>query len=208
MALVGPTGAGKSTVVKLLARFYDPVEGSVRASGVDIREFPLPQWRRSLAQVPQESYLFAGTVASNIAYGMPQATDADIEAAVERIGALDVIASIPGGFNARVGDRGRRLSSGQRQIIALARAELLEPDAMLLDEATATLDPATERAVLNASSQATAGRTAVIVAHRLATAARADRIVFIDSGRIVEDGSHAELLAMGGRYARMWEAHR
>ncbi|WP_371441055.1 ABC transporter ATP-binding protein [Corynebacterium sp. HMSC30G07] len=208
VALVGPTGAGKSTVVKLLARFYDPVEGSVRASGVDIREFPLPQWRRSLAQVPQESYLFAGTVASNIAYGMPQATDADIEAAVERIGALDVIASIPGGFNARVGDRGRRLSSGQRQIIALARAELLQPDAMLLDEATATLDPATERAVLNASSQATVGRTAVIVAHRLATAARADRIVFIDSGRIVEDGSHAELLAMGGRYARMWEAHR
>lgn len=208
VALVGPTGAGKSTVVKLLARFYDPVEGSVRASGVDIREFPLPQWRGSLAQVPQESYLFAGTVASNIAYGMPQATDADIEAAVERIGALDVIASIPGGFNARVGDRGRRLSSGQRQIIALARAELLQPDAMLLDEATATLDPATERAVLNASNQATAGRTAVIVAHRLATAARADRIVFIDSGRIVEDGSHAELLAMGGRYARMWEAHR
>ena len=208
VALVGPTGAGKSTVVKLLARFYDPVEGSVRASGVDIREFPLPQWRRSLAQVPQESYLFAGTVASNIAYGVPEATNADIEAAVERIGALDVIASIPGGFNARVGDRGRRLSSGQRQIIALARAELLQPDAMLLDEATATLDPATERAVLNASNQATAGRTAVIVAHRLATAARADRIVFIDSGRIVEDGSHAELLAMGGRYARMWEAHR
>ena len=208
VALVGPTGAGKSTVVKLLARFYDPVEGAVRASGVDIRQFPLPQWRRSLAQVPQESYLFAGTVASNIAYGVPEATNADIEAAVERIGALGVIASIPGGFNARVGDRGRRLSSGQRQIIALARAELLEPDAMLLDEATATLDPATERAVLNASNQATAGRTAVIVAHRLATAARADRIVFIDSGRIVEDGSHAELLAMGGRYARMWEAHR
>lgn len=208
VALVGPTGAGKSTVVKLLARFYDPVEGAVRASGVDIRQFPLPQWRRSLAQVPQESYLFAGTVASNIAYGVPEATDADIEAAVERIGALGVIASIPGGFNARVGDRGRRLSSGQRQIIALARAELLEPDAMLLDEATATLDPATERAVLNASNQATVGRTAVIVAHRLATAARADRIVFIDSGRIVEDGTHAELLAMGGRYARMWKAHR
>ena len=171
-------------------------------------EFPLAEWRRALAQVPQESYLFEGTVAENIAYGVPGASEAEIEAAVARIGALDVIAAIPGGFNARVGGRGRGLSSGQRQIIALARAEMLEPDVVLLDEATATLDPATEAAVLNAADSATAGRTSVIVAHRLATAARADRIVVIDSGRIVEDGTHEQLKNAGGKYAAMWAAHR
>ncbi|MCP1387375.1 ABC transporter ATP-binding protein/permease [Corynebacterium sp. TA-R-1] len=206
VALVGPTGAGKSTVVKLLARFYDPSSGEVRASGRNIAEFPLPAWRRALAQVPQESYLFEGTVAENIAYGVPGASDAEVQAAVARIGALHVIAAIPGGFNAHVGGRGRGLSSGQRQIIALARAEMLEPDVVLLDEATATLDPATERAVLDAADSATAGRTSVIVAHRLATAARADRILVIDGGRIVEDGSPEDLLAAGGRYAAMWAA--
>lgn len=208
VALVGPTGAGKSSVVKLLARFYDPTAGRVTASGTDIRDFPLPQWRRALAQVPQESYLFAGTVAENIAYGAPGAAEAEIEAAVARIGALHIIAAIPGGFNARVGGRGRGLSSGQRQIVALARAELLEPDVILLDEATATLDPATERAVLDAADHATAGRTSVIVAHRLATAARADRILVINAGQVVEDGTHDELVAAGGRYARMWGLHR
>mgnify|MGYP002713792566 CR=1 FL=1 len=208
VALVGPTGAGKSSVIKLLARFYDPSSGHVTASGTDIAAFPLPAWRRALAQVPQETYLFKGTVAENIAYGAPGASEARIEAAVERIGGLGVIAAIPGGFNAPVGGRGRGLSSGQRQIIALARAEMLEPDVVLLDEATATLDPATERAVLDAADSATAGRTSVIVAHRLATAARADRIVVVDNGRIVEDGMHAELVAAGGRYARMWAAHR
>ena len=208
VALVGPTGAGKSSVIKLLARFYDPSSGRVTASGTDIAQFPLPAWRRALAQVPQETYLFQGTVAENIAYGVPGASEAEIEAAVARIGALGVIAAIPGGFNAPVGGRGRGLSSGQRQIIALARAEMLEPDVVLLDEATATLDPATERAVLDAADSATAGRTSVIVAHRLATAARADRVVVVDNGRIVEDGMHAELVAAGGRYARMWATHR
>ncbi|MEH0146843.1 ABC transporter ATP-binding protein [Corynebacterium sp. Q4381] len=208
VALVGPTGAGKSTVVKLLARFYDPTTGVVTASGADIASFPLVGWRRALAQVPQESYLFEGTVADNIAYGAPGASRSEIETAVERIGALGIIAAIPGGFNARVGGRGRGLSSGQRQIIALARAEMLVPDVMLLDEATATLDPATELAVLNAADRATSGRTSVIVAHRLATAARADRVVVIDDGRIVESGTHAELVKEGGRYARMWAVHR
>ena len=208
VALVGPTGAGKSTVVKLLARFYDPTAGTVRASGTNIAEFPLPAWRRALAQVPQESYLFPGTVADNIAYGVPGASDAEIEAAVARIGALGVIATIPGGFNARVGERGRGLSSGQRQIIALARAEMLTPSVLLLDEATATLDPATERAVLDASERAAAGRTSIVVAHRLATAARADRILVIDGGRIIEDGCHESLLAAGGRYAHMWAVNR
>ncbi|WP_284523024.1 ABC transporter ATP-binding protein [Corynebacterium aquatimens] len=198
VALVGPTGAGKSTVVKLLARFYDPTSGAVRASGRDVAEFPLAQWRRALAQVPQESTLFEGTVAANIAYGVPGSSDAEVEDAVRRIGALDVIAAIPGGFTARVGGRGRGLSSGQRQIIALARAEMLQPDVVLLDEATATLDPATERAVLDAADSATAGRTSVIVAHRLATAARADRILVIDGGEVVEDGTPDELIAAGG----------
>ena len=208
VALVGPTGAGKSTVVKLLARFYDPVEGAVRASGTNVAEFPLAEWRRALAQVPQESYLFPGTVADNIAYGAAAATDDEVQAAVERIGALGVIGTIPGGFNARVGERGRGLSSGQRQIIALARAEMLEPAVLLLDEATATLDPATERAVLDASDKAMAGRTSVVVAHRLATAARADRILVIDEGRIIEDGCHEDLISAGGRYAHMWAVNR
>lgn len=208
VALVGPTGAGKSTVVKLLARFYDPVSGVVRAAGTDITEFPLAEWRRALAQVPQESYLFPGTVAENIAYGAPGATDEHVQAAVERIGALGVIGTIPGGFNARVGERGRGLSSGQRQIIALARAEMLQPSVLLLDEATATLDPATERAVLDASDRAMVGRTSVVVAHRLATAARADRILVVDDGRIIEDGCHESLISAGGRYAHMWSANR
>lgn len=208
VALVGPTGAGKSTVVKLLARFYDPVEGVVRASGTNVAEFPLADWRRALAQVPQESYLFPGTVADNIAYGAAGATDDEVQAAVERIGALGVIGTIPGGFNARVGERGRGLSSGQRQIIALARAEMLKPAVLLLDEATATLDPATERAVLDASDKAMAGRTSVVVAHRLATAARADRILVVDEGRIIEDGCHEDLISAGGRYAHMWAINR
>lgn len=208
VALVGPTGAGKSTVVKLLARFYDPVEGAVRASGTNVAEFPLADWRRALAQVPQESYLFPGTVADNIAYGAAGATDDEVQAAVERIGALGVIGTIPGGFNARVGERGRGLSSGQRQIIALARAEMLTPAVLLLDEATATLDPATERAVLDASDKAMAGRTSVVVAHRLATAARADRILVVDEGRIIEDGCHEDLISAGGRYAHMWAVNR
>ncbi|QGU04289.1 ABC transporter ATP-binding protein [Corynebacterium comes] len=207
VALVGPTGAGKSTVVKLLARFYDPVEGRVTASGTDLREFPLRPWRRAIAQVPQEAHLFIGTVAENISYGLPDAAEKDVEEAVRRIGALDIIAGIPGGFRHSVGERGRGLSSGQRQLIALARAELLRPDVMLLDEATATLDPATEAAVLDASDRITRGRTSVVVAHRLATAARADRILVIDGGRIIEDGSHHELLNRKGVYAGLWRAH-
>lgn len=204
VAVVGTTGAGKSTMVKLLERFYLPDSGSITASGVDISTIPITAWRRTIGFVPQESHLFSGSVASNIAYGRPEATEEEITDAARRVGALAAIAAIPGGFHAQVGERGRALSSGQRQLVALARAELLEPKIMLLDEATATLDPATEATMLKASEKATAGRTAVIVAHRLATAARADRILVMERGAIVEDGNHEELLTFGGRYATMW----
>ncbi|PFG28962.1 ABC transporter ATP-binding protein [Corynebacterium renale] len=206
VAVVGATGAGKSTLVKLLARFYDPVSGKVTAGGTALPEFPLRDWRVNVAQVPQESHLFRGTIASNIAYGKPTATPEEITAAVRRIGALDIIASIPGGFQARIGERGRGLSSGQRQIIALARAELIQAPILLLDEATATLDPVTEAAVLDAADKITQGRTSVVVAHRLLTAARADRILVMSEGRIVEDGPHEDLLQRRGVYHSMWSS--
>ncbi|ALC05530.1 hypothetical protein CDES_05465 [Corynebacterium deserti GIMN1.010] len=204
VAVVGPTGAGKSTVVKLLSRLYDPQEGTVTAGNIDIRDFPISDWRRTIGHVPQEAHLFSGTVAENIAYGSKGASTSIVEAAARRVGALNAIAAIPGGFNHQVGERGRNLSSGQRQLIALARAELIEPSIMLLDEATSTLDPATEAVILNASDRVTRGRTSIIVAHRLATAKRADRILVVDQGRIIEDGSHDELLSANGTYARMW----
>ncbi len=207
VALVGATGAGKSTVVKLLARFHDPRTGTVRAGGRDIRSFPLADWRRQLGYVPQEAHLFAGTIADNIAYGSPGATPAEITAAARRVGALTAIAAIPGGFTRHIGERGLGLSSGQRQLIALARAEMADPPVLLLDEATATLDPATERAILAASERAARRRTAVIVAHRLATAARADRIIVLDGGRIIEQGTHAELTGAAGAYAELWHTY-
>lgn len=206
VALVGPTGAGKSTVVKLLARFYDPTEGAVTAAGTDLRRFPLADWRRAIGNVGQEPHLFPGTVAANIAYGRPAATDAEIRSAAARVGALPALSLLSDALHHRVGERGQGLSSGQRQLIALARAELVEPQLLLLDEATATLDPATETTVLEAAAALARGRTAVIVAHRLATAVRADRILVIDDGRIIEDGSHPELLNRGGVYSRMWHS--
>lgn len=206
VALVGQTGAGKSTVVKLLARFYDPTNGSVRVGGTDLRDYRLSDYRQRLGVVPQEAHLFTGDVASNIAFGKPDATRTEIEAAARSVGALDTIAALRGGMHQPVGERGQGLSAGQRQLIALARAELVDPDLLLLDEATATLDPATERKVLAASDAVLRKRTAVVVAHRLATAARADLIVVVDRGRIVETGTHDRLRAEGGFYARLWDA--
>ncbi|MFE3290360.1 ABC transporter ATP-binding protein [Rhodococcus sp. NPDC059234] len=206
VALVGRTGAGKSTVVKLLARFYDPTDGSVRVDGVDLRGYPLHRYRARLGVVPQEAHLFSGDVAGNIAYGRPDATRAEIVAAARAVGALDTIAELRGGMFAPIGERGQGLSAGQRQLIALARAELVDPDLLLLDEATATLDPATERTVLEASRLLTRTRTAVVVAHRLATAARSDLVVVVDGGTVVECGTHAELRHSGGPYDRLWAA--
>ncbi len=206
VALVGATGAGKSTLVKLLARFYDVGSGAVLVDGVDVRRFRLAEYRHRLGVVPQEAHLFTGDVAANIAYARPQAAPAEIEAAARAVGALELVRGLPGGFRHPVGERGQGLSAGQRQLIALARAELADPDLLLFDEATAALDPATEAAVLAASDRVTARRTAFVVAHRLTTAARADRIAVLAAGRIVELGTHAELLAAGGVYASLWAA--
>ncbi|NKR70690.1 ATP-binding cassette domain-containing protein [Rhodococcus hoagii] len=206
VALVGRTGAGKSTVVKLLARFYDPTTGSVRVDSEDLRRYPLHDYRRRLGVVPQEAHLFTGTVASNIAYGRPEASRAEIEAAARAVGALPTIAALRGGMNQPIGERGQGLSAGQRQLIALARAEMVDPDVLLLDEATATLDPATERLVLESNRMVTRKRTSVVVAHRLATAARADLVVVVDGGRIVESGAHSALRHAGGHYTRLCDA--
>ncbi|TCK20637.1 ATP-binding cassette subfamily B protein [Pseudonocardia endophytica] len=206
VALVGATGAGKSTLIKLLARFYDTGEGEVLVDGTDVRRFPLSGYRQRLGVVPQEAHLFTGDVASNIAYGRPDADPARIEAAARAVGAIDLVRSLSDGFRTPVGERGQGLSAGQRQLVALARAELVDPDVLIFDEATAALDPATEAAVLSAGEQVTDRRTAFVVAHRLATAARSDRIVVLSGGRIVEQGPHTELVTSGGRYAEFWEA--
>ncbi len=206
VALVGQTGAGKSTMVKLVARYYDVTSGSVLVDGTDIRELDLAGYRHALGVVPQEPYLFPGTIRDAIAYGRPDATDAEVEAAAREVGAIEMIARMPGGFRHEVAERGRNLSAGQRQLIALARAYLVDPAILLLDEATAALDLAAEAAVNRATERLTARRTTLVVAHRLTTAARADRIVVMETGKIAEVGTHADLLERGGSYAALWAA--
>ncbi|HEX3812884.1 MAG TPA: ABC transporter ATP-binding protein [Mycobacteriales bacterium] len=206
VAVVGETGAGKSTVVKLLTRFYDVTGGAVRIDGTDLREFDLSGYRHRLGLVPQEAYLFSGTVRDTIAYGRPAASDAEIETAARAVGAHEMIAELSGGYLHEVGERGRSLSAGQRQLLALARAQLVDPDILLLDEATAALDLATEAAVTRAADLLAHQRTTVVIAHRLSTAERADRVLVFDHGRLVEDGSHDELLMADGRYAELWRS--
>ncbi|WP_418959858.1 ABC transporter ATP-binding protein [Streptomyces tritici] len=206
VAFVGPTGAGKSTLVKLVARFHDPTRGAVRVDGTDLRDLDLTGYRRRLGIVPQDPYLFAGTVREAIAYGRPDATDDEIVDAARRVGAHETLGALDGGYDHRVTEGGRNLSAGQQQLIALARAELVRPDVLLLDEATAALDLATEALVNRATERLVTGRTALIVAHRLGVASRADRVVVVDDGRVREDGTHDELLALDGLYAALWRA--
>ena len=206
IALVGETGAGKSTIVKLVARFYDPTAGRVLVDGVSVGELDLREYRRRLGYVPQEPFLFSGTIRDNIAYGRPDATDAQVEEAARAVGAHPFVAELPGGYLHHVSERGRSLSAGQRQLVCLARALLVDPSILLLDEATANLDLATEARVQRAMGVVSHGRTTLLIAHRLPTARTADRIVVIDDGRVLESGSHDELLARGGHYAQLWTA--
>ena len=206
VALVGETGAGKSTVLKLLARFYDPAEGSVALDGHDLRRLSLGEFRSHLGYVPQEGFLFSATVRDNIAYGRPSASDAEVEAAARAVGAHETIAALPHGYLTTLGERGGSLSSGQRQLIALARAELADPALLLLDEATSNLDLATEARVTAAMQRVARDRTTIVIAHRLQTARVADRIAVFEHGAVREIGTHDELLALDGGYARMWRA--
>ncbi|MGN9762825.1 ABC transporter ATP-binding protein [Streptomyces sp. SD31] len=208
VAVVGSTGAGKSTLAKLLARFYDPSEGRVLLDGVDLRELAVPELRRGVVMVTQEAFLFSGTVAENIAIGRPDATREEIEQAAKAIGAHDFISSLPDGYDTDVRKRGGRISAGQRQLVAFARALLADPAVLILDEATSSLDIPGERAVQRAMSTVLHGRTAVVIAHRLSTVEIADRVLVMEDGKIVEDGTPAELVAGTGRFADLHRAWR
>ncbi|MFJ8043159.1 ABC transporter ATP-binding protein [Kitasatospora sp. NPDC096147] len=207
-AVVGATGAGKSTLAKLLARFYDPTEGSVLLDGVDLRALATEELRRGVVMVTQESFLFSGTVAENIAIGRPGASRAEVEQAAREIGAHDFIAALPDGYDTDVRKRGGRISAGQRQLVAFARALLADPAVLILDEATSSLDVPGEQAVQQAMRTVLAGRTAVIIAHRLSTVEIADRVLVLDHGRIVEDGTPAALISGQGRFADLHQAWR
>jgi ATP-binding cassette subfamily B protein len=206
VALVGPTGAGKSTMLKLMARFYDPTAGRVLLDGTDLRDLDAAALHSRLGYLPQEPYLFTGTIRDNIAYGRPDASEAEIEAAARAVGAHEGIAALPGGYLHVVGERGGALSAGLRQLVCLARVYLVDPAIVLLDEATAKLDLATEARVLHAIREVTRGRTTVMIAHRLQTAVLADQILLVSDGGIVEFGTHDELVAADGRYADLYEA--
>lgn len=207
IALVGPTGAGKSTLAKLICRFYDPTEGSVSIGGVDLRDVTESSLRRTMAVVPQEGFLFNGTLADNVRIARPDATEGEVASAMESIGILDRFVGLDDGLATEVRERGSRFSAGEKQLVSLARAALCDPPILILDEATSSLDPGTEAVVENAMEALAAGRTSIVIAHRLSTAARCDRVGVVSDGRLVELGTPEELVAAGGHYAslyRMW----
>ena len=210
VAFVGPTGAGKSTMAKLVTRFYDPASGAVLVDGIDLRQLRFGSLRRQLGVVPQEPFLFAGTLRDNLAFGRPGATDAELAAAVDAVGLGELAGRFPDGLDTVIHERGQSLSSGERQLIALARAFIVQPRVLVLDEATSNLDLESETQVEAALDVLLRGRTAILIAHRLTTAMRADRIVVVADGGVAEVGTHKELLGSGGRYAEMyavWVSH-
>ena len=205
LALVGPTGAGKSTLAKLCSRLYDPVGGRVTFAGVDLRDATMRSLRRRIVVVPQEGFLFAGSIRDNVRIGRQGASDADVEAALETIGVLDRFASLPDGLETEVRERGSRLSAGEKQLVSLARAALADPAVLVLDEATSSLDPGTEALVEHAMDRLMAGRTVIVIAHRLSTAERADRVGVVDAGGLAEIGTHDDLVAQEGRYRALFD---
>jgi len=204
LALIGPTGAGKSTVAKLIARFYDPAAGRVTLDGIDLRRVRLADLRQAMGYVPQEGFLFSGSVADNIRFGRPEATRAEVEAAARAVGADQVIAALPNGYDTEVGERGALLAAGERQLVAFARAWIADPALLILDEATSHLDVVTEERVRRALRRLRRGRTTVLIAHRLSSVADADQVAVVEDGRVVEAGPPAELLDRGGRFADLY----
>jgi ATP-binding cassette subfamily B protein len=203
LAVVGETGSGKTTLAKLLTRLMDPTSGAVRLDGIDLREVPFESLRERVVLVPQEGFLFDSTLRANALYGRLDASDEDIEEAVEQLGLVDWLATLPRGLDTRVGQRGESLSAGERQLVALIRAHLADPDLLVLDEATSAVDPALEMRIARALERLTRGRTSVTIAHRMSTAENADEVVVVDKGRVVQRGPHAELVAQGGVYGRL-----
>ena len=203
MALVGITGSGKTTLAKLLIRLADPTAGAIRVAGIDLREVALASLRRALVMVPQDGILFADTVAANARMGQPDADDTQVAAAFAALGLGEWLDGLPAGLATPVGERGAQLSVGERQLVALARGYLVDPGCLILDEATSAVDPATEVRLRLALERLTAGRTAITIAHRLATAEHADLVLVLEHGRLVEQGRHQDLVAAGGTYGRL-----